>query len=189
MMKKNVNFLILFLFMLFTGNAMYAQEKKHPKYIKYVNEITRQFATEMKQEHGFLCIGSGGSMPYDVEGIDIKFVIYKKATIEDARELIIMITRRLQKIINTHKKIRPYLREYPFGTNRIIISISFYKKNNSYYKNERKYIAYASHIRDLIYYDKYDLKTDEVIDFYNEPYEDAEKIVDNKNTQKENNQI
>ena len=52
-MKKNVNFLILFLFILLTGNFMHADTSlKIEDYEKYVNEIINQFEKEMKQEYG-----------------------------------------------------------------------------------------------------------------------------------------
>ena len=147
----------------------------------------------MKQEHGFLCIGSGGSMPYDVESIDIEFNVYQRATIEKARELIIMATRKLQKIVNAHKKIRPYLREYPFGSRRAFISLSFCKENHEHYADGS--IAYIFHSynqsldRDILCYFIEDPEADETVNLFDEPYEEAEKIVDNKNTQKENSQI
>ena len=193
-MTKNVNFLILFLFILLTGSFMHADiSLKIEDYEKYVNEIINQFEKEMKQEYGFRCIGSGGSMPHDVESIDVKFTMYKRATIEEARELVVMATRKLQRIVNTHEKIRPYLREYPFSSKRVEISLSFCKKNHEQYTDGS--VAYVLHTfnipyeRNLICYCAEDTQIDDLVDLLDESYEEAEKIVDNKNIQKENSQL
>ena len=115
-MEKFVKVLLLCLVVLAGGSILNAKPIQPPEYLIYVNEVTRQFEKEMQKEFGLLCIGSGGSMPHDVEEIDVRFAAYRKATIEQARILVVLATQKLLKMINNHKKIRPFLREYPLKT-------------------------------------------------------------------------
>ena len=187
-MKQIIVNLITFIFFALIGINGYAKEenrKENVNYVKYVDEIVRSFAKEMKKDLGLVCIGSGGSMPYDVEVIEVDFVLYKKATIEDSRELEVKATEKLLKMINDHKKIRPYLREYPFASNRTNVSISFYKPNNEYHLDGS--VAVVSHVKETVYYDKAEptttkkYATEELVDLYKEPYEESLRIIEKKN--------
>ena len=60
---------------------MGAEESKPPDYLKYVNEIVDDFVKDMKKKYNLHCYGSGGSMPTDVEKIDVLFISYHKSTL------------------------------------------------------------------------------------------------------------
>jgi len=96
-----------------------------PEYLKYVNEIVNEFEEEMKKEYGLHCCSSGGAMPHDVQEISVGFQIRKKPTLEEAREMEVTAVKKLLHLVNNHKKIRPFLREYPFGPDRVGVSITF----------------------------------------------------------------
>jgi hypothetical protein len=180
---RKISIIVLVLFALGIDRNLYANETKRNDvdYTIYVDEIVRSFAKEMKKEFGLVCIGGGGGMPYDIEEISVKFVDYKKATIEQAREIEINGTEKLLKMINTHKKIRPYLREYPFVPKRARVSISFYKPDNEYYLDGS--VARVSQVKGMIYYDRAEptktkkYTTVDLIELHEEPYEEALKIV------------
>ncbi|MCP5506170.1 MAG: hypothetical protein H7A38_04740 [Chlamydiales bacterium] len=105
---------------------MNANEKKNSdEYLVLVDEITSAFTQEMKQKYGLHCWASGGRMPYDVEELDLSFSIQGPFTIEEARRLEVQAITKLLDLVNQHEKIRPYLREYPFKSDRVCISISF----------------------------------------------------------------
>ncbi len=104
---------------------MNAKETQPDNYEKYVNEIVDDFVKQMKTKHQLHCYGSGGSMPKDVEKIKVLFISYQHSTVDDARKVEVDAIQELLQRINAHEKIRPYLREYPFGPNRVDISISF----------------------------------------------------------------
>ena len=147
-------------------------------YVGYSNEVINDFIKEVYKEFGFKCIVTGGSMPNDVQSIRIGFIAYRKATVEIARELEVTLIEKFLKTINMHEKIRPYLREYPFRGNRADISISFCnKKNESETENSISSILQA---RNKLFYDVRDLKTGSLITIFEEPYEDALKIVQDK---------
>lgn len=142
--------LALIISTIFIKQKVNATEYESPVYTQYVAEISSSFSNQMKKEFGIECIGSGGSMPYDVEEISIKFVAYQRTTIEEARALEVKVTERLVQMINAHEKIRPFLKEPPFPYYRTKVGISFYKRNNIPYLDGS--VAYVSHVNSKIYY-------------------------------------
>ncbi len=169
----------LFIYFFFFGGLM--AQKEGPLYIQHADEIIHSFEKEcVKEFKGFKLrsIGSGGGFAHDVEEIDVKFFAYEPATIEEARALEVTLTEKLLKKINEHEKIRPYLREYPFPSNRAEVSVSFHKRNGDYYTDGS--VAYVSQIRNKIGYCAADPKTEKFIDLLEEPYEDALKLVQQK---------
>ena len=179
MMARYVNFYVLSILMMLIGLTLDAKKEdiddESPVYTYYVAEITRAFSKQIKKEFGLECIGNGGSMPYDVEEISIKFGARQRATVEQARELEVKITERFVQIINAHEKIRPFLRETPFPSYRAKVGISFYQRNNAPYMDGS--VAYVSQIKGRIYYSAKDLGNPVLKDLKDEPYEEALKIV------------
>jgi hypothetical protein len=131
-MIRCVNVFIFLVFTFFIGLSLNSKENKSPQYIKYVDEIVRDFVKDMEKKYKLHCYGSGGSMPNDVEKIDVLFISYQKSSLDDARKIEVAAIQELLQRINNHEKIRPYLREYPFDTNRIGVSISFRTKTDEY---------------------------------------------------------
>lgn len=167
------SFLFVIMFFWCTSFAS-AKEIRLPEYLKYSGEATRTFSKEIEKELGIYCCGSGGSMPDDVEEIEVECFAYQHATIEQARDLLIKATEKLRSTINSHLKLRPFLREYPFTVPRTKVAISFVKKrtNESYTDGS---VAYVFQVRNRIYYHAEDAKTHNFIDLFDEPYEEALK--------------
>ncbi len=180
-MKTIVNFLFSFSLILstttiFAKDNMKNKNKPKENYLLYVNEIVNSFEKEMNDKYGFICIGTGGGMPYDVEEIFVKFQVYKQVNIEQARKLEIMATKRLQELVNNHKKIRPFLREYPFGTDRCHVFLVFCQKDNDYYTDGS--IAYVFQAREKLHYfaSKSNSKPTDFI--FSEDYKKAKEIIE-----------
>jgi hypothetical protein len=122
-------------------------------------------------------------MPYEVEEISLSFRAYRRATIDEARALNVLITDKLVQAINKHEKLKPYLCEYPFPTSRVGISISFYSLLDKPYSDGSVHdvshittIATTPHKNHLIYDSQYAF-ADQYVTLVEEPYEEAEKIV------------
>lgn len=168
-------------------------------YEKYVNEIINSFATDMKKEYGLVCVGSGGRMPQRVEKVSVSFHAYRRATLEEARELVVKSTQKLVDRINANEKIRPYLMEYPLTWKEVDISIAFHQKGDpsSYYLDGS--VAFVCRARDdklsycaaelqervrpdFVYPDgKVQfgkvVEEEKFVDLMDEPYEEAKAIV------------
>lgn len=174
---KSFPFFVSFICFLLILCQMDAIEYNSPLYTKYVTEVISTFVKEMHKKYGLECGASGGRMPYDVEEISISFTAYHRATVEQARELEVKAIERFVQIINSHEKIRPFLREKPFPANRVRISISFEEtqKSTSFSNNNVEFICHA---KNRLYYLAHDPKNPYVgKDIKDEPYEEALKIV------------
>jgi hypothetical protein len=129
-MTKHVRLIIFLITTLLTTSPIDSKESKSCDYLKYVDEIIEDFAKDMKNKYGLHCCGSGGSMPTDVEEIEAMFISYSHMTVEEARKVEINAVQDLIRRINSHEKIRPYLKEYPFHQGRVGVSISFRTKTD-----------------------------------------------------------
>ncbi len=138
----------------------------------YVNEVIKAAREEIERESNLICIGSGGGMPYDVEEISLKFMAYQRPTLEEARRLHLFATEKLLEKINSHEKIRPFLREYPFKYDRVFVSITYWDKNNDYHEQG---ITLVFNIGDKIRYKQVLPNTELFESFHEETFEEAKK--------------
>lgn len=152
-------------------------------YLKAADELIRSFADEAEKEFQILCVGTGGGMPYDIEEISLKFLAHKHATIEIARKLHVALTERLLKKINTDLKVRPFLREHPFSVGRAEVSISFRQKNNLPYTDGSVSLVYQ--VRSRIYYRAEGDDPHLLRPLFEEPYDQAMKLVKEGNAEPE----
>jgi hypothetical protein len=150
MMIKCVKWCMVFIFITNGCFAMDNEDKDNPPYIEHVVAIFRDAAKQIERELGLECIGSGGAMPRDVERIDLDFIAYQRATVEQARELEVKATEKLVKIINAHEKIRPFLREFPSPASRTGVSISFCKKKQRFLYGWQCCLLFADKGQDLL---------------------------------------
>lgn len=171
--KTIASLLALIAFLFFSSNAIKIHEKE-PKYVTYVYEITNQFIKEMKREHGMICVGEGGSMPLDVEKISLSMSSFQYATIDQAAQLEILATEKLKNLVNSHLSIRPFLREYPFTTERARISVSFRDSESGSQLNGSA-VGRVSQIKNQIIYYYYDASKLQHVEIHREPYEEAKK--------------
>lgn len=158
-MIAHVTTFIFVFFIIITRPTLNAKEINQPEYLKYVDEIVSDFAKYMKKKYKLHCYGSGGSMPTDVEKIEVLFAYYKKSTVDNARKIEVNAIQELLERINTHEKIRPYLREYPFGTDRVGITISFRTKTDGHPLDGS--VALVSLVKNKIFYDAAEIQIEE----------------------------
>ncbi len=165
-------FIPIFLWLLI---PCYAKYQEAP-YESYAREITRGFIQQIEDELDLSCYGDSGMMSEDVEEIGLRFKTWRRANIEEARALIVFVTERLTQAINAHEKIRPYLREYPFPSSRVEISIAFHDLIDNRFADGT--VARSSHISSDITYYEMDAFRDRSSELLEEPYEEALKIVE-----------
>ncbi|NGX47347.1 MAG: hypothetical protein K1000chlam3_00720 [Chlamydiae bacterium] len=178
--KKNVKLAIFLLFViLLSGIQVHKNTSaKSINYETYADKVTYDFIQEVTEEFGYICGLSGGSMPNDIMGISVGFDAFRKATIDEARELIILITQKFLRTINSYEEIRPYLRDYPFNSDRIYVSISF--NNKKHEPETENSISQVTCTRDKIYYSMAAPKTYSLSEIASESYEEAFEIIQGK---------
>jgi hypothetical protein len=177
-MSKYASLFFTFILMVFTSEKINAEEDESPIYTQYVAEVTSTFLKQVYKEFGIECGGSGGSMPYDVESIYVQLSAYRSATVEEARELEVILTEKFVQVINAHEKIRPFLREYPFPPSRADVSISFKKPRRKRSVSPEDDVVRVFQARNKIFYRGMNPENPYVFKaIKDEPYEEARKIV------------
>ena len=114
------------------GQESLDQEALDYTYSSYIRDIVNSFLKQMKEELGIQCSGEGRIRDEDVEVILLKFIAYRRVTIDEARALILFARDKFLEAINAHEKIQPYLAEKPFSLRNISLSISFEGPNGIY---------------------------------------------------------
>lgn len=122
-------------------------------------------------------IGSGGAMMDDVKMISLSFTSFHGFTIEEARQYYVEIAEKYLLLINENEKLRPYLHNYPFDFHNIQFDIGFHDVETRKWSKDSVAFVFCSRKDGIIFYDIYDHEKDKLIDVYEEPYEEALKIV------------
>lgn len=183
--RKCINIFIFVLFVLCTScqnNTKDPVNEGYEKYERYVRQIEQAFAEQMKREFNLQCIGNRGRMHEKVEEMGMKFNAYRRATIEEARALQLLVMDRFVQAINAHEKIQPFLQERPFTFKSIEISIAFEGVNGRYADGSVDYIfnvsdaATATENKNTLFYSSEDPFTGRSVDLFKEPYEEAVRL-------------
>ena len=143
--------LIFVLMAVLIGSAWYIVKREND-YFTHLNRITNKFIGEMEKEHGFSCFSIGGSLAGNIKKVSLKFYCHEKKSIEEARELEIDSVERFCEMINSHKKIRPHLEEFPFTNERVGITVCFRNKDSKKFPPEES-ISLVMSCREKIFYD------------------------------------
>lgn len=168
--------IIASILLLYSSRTQESQvEEKTTNYSVYAHQAIDILKKEVEEKYGVHCYGRGGSMPTDIRSISVNFQVKEKATIEESRILFVSIYEKFRNIINRHEDIRPFLREYPFPCQRIELGLSYYSPDKQ--KNLQKSFEYVSCIKGNIRYAKRDPLTGRYETVYQEPYEEALRIV------------
>ena len=147
--KKHVK-LILVLATVLIGSTWYIVKREND-YFTHLNRITNKFIREMEEEYGFSCFSIGGSLSGNIKKVSLKFNCYEKKSIEEARMLEIDCVERFCEIINSNKKIRSHLEEFPFTNERVGIMICFCKEGFKSFPPEES-ISLVLSCREKLYY-------------------------------------
>ncbi|MDN3506549.1 MAG: hypothetical protein P0S96_04905 [Simkaniaceae bacterium] len=135
---------------IFIASTWYIVNREND-YFTHLNRITKKFIGEMGEKYGFSCFSIGGSLSENIKEISIKFNCYEKKSIEDARALEVNCIERLCEMINSNKKIRSYLEEFPFTNERVSIMICFSKEGFKCFPPEESISLVMSCRENLIY--------------------------------------
>lgn len=148
-------------------------------YERFANQVTKILIEEVKRDLGYSCEMTGGSMPHDIERITVGFAVYEKASVDRAREIEVEITERFLRIINSHERIRPFLREYPFTAKGADIELNFYDRRKKDVQIGNC-VSYVFRAHDEIFYMASETEEYNLEEIAKEKYEDALKQVKTK---------
>lgn len=97
-------------------------------YITLADRLTKQHCDFVAKEYCLEPSGSGGGMMFDVELIHESFRSNRALVLPEARRLYILSSQDLLSRLNGDRKVRPYLRQYPFKVENLTYGIHFYDR-------------------------------------------------------------
>lgn len=159
----------------------------YEEYGSYLEEIRETFGRKMFEEFSLIPQGGSGKMHEKVEVIGMGFTAHRRATIEEARALQLILMNRFVQEVNRHEKIQPFLEINPITYKRICIEISYTGRNGIYSDGsvERTYnvddTAGAVENRNRLFYFANDPFTNKSYDLFEESYEEAIKLANTLN--------
>lgn len=146
-----------------------------PDYITLLDKTTLQFNQDVNQEYQLQCSGYGGSLMDDVSMVVLHYNSIQNHSIVSSRQLIVACMEKLKNKINADAKLRPFLHEYPFPSNRLELSIGFINKNGDFFADDS--VAYVHTCNGKIFYSKYEPVKDRLENIWKEDYAEALRIV------------
>ena len=155
---------------------LYDFQKKSKNYAYQLRKINDKFIREVEKEYSLYCSGSGGSFAGSIKKISLTFYCFEEKTIEEARDLEVKCVERLNQLINSSDKIRPFLYEVPFPSQKVQIMISFCDKDFKSFSADKSISLILNCKGNLYYTEVYnDDRPNETV--LEEPYSEAYKIV------------
>ena len=100
-----------------------------------IDQLFESIMMEFYKKHELYVLCMGGKMVDGIEEIGAKLRFFEPVTIQEARNLEFFVINKLLTSINQNENLRKYLKEYPFPSDRLKISIEFKKKTGSPYYN------------------------------------------------------
>ncbi len=144
-------------------------------YEKSISETTAKTIKKISTETDLIPVGTGGGMMYGIRMKALSFYYYKEVDMMTARKLLVYCVEEYLAAINSNKKVRPYLVNYPFTEKNIEINIFFFKPDRRNLPSGK--ITIASAIEGKVEYqtdnpDGYKLDT-----LHEESYEESKKLI------------
>ena len=142
-------------------------------------QFTDKYVQSIEKEYGFDLFAQGCSMPEKIEWITVMFITDAPENVEGARRIVVPIVLQLIQDMNNDINLRPHLAEYPATLKNVKLTIIFQKQWEGR-DNPNRYINSVMVIgrKGTIYYDLYNEKCTMLVDYYQEPFEVAEQILE-----------
>ena len=142
---------------------------------KAFRNFIQDFINEMDLKYGLICTGDGSSGHDKITSISLMLDIHRRASLEEAREIHIEAKERLIEMIHQNPKIQSYLSMDPFPKINIKLSIIYGPDERFCYCDGT--IAGTIEGQGTICYLGSEVLNPRLLDLYEEPYEEALKIV------------
>ena len=119
-----VLFLSFFLLTLSLGHAMQPKMHFFDEDSQIIYQVNAQASKILKKRYRLEPMGTGFSAPDDlILEMDLAVRCYANLDIPKARRLVVKAARTYLEIINSNKKLKPFLVEHPFGPKNIAFDI------------------------------------------------------------------
>lgn len=156
---------------LLISTSLHAEQE----HIKLINRFNAAFAKELKKEKSMCLFGYGGRMMFDVEEVFMSYQVTQCVSMEEARRLFVEISEKYLVRINGDEKLRPFLHNYPFTINNLDLNLGFKDAKRQFQKG-LAFVMYSKRTGHIVY-NSYNSETDMLDTIYEEPYEEAVRLV------------
>ncbi|WP_044882471.1 hypothetical protein [Neochlamydia sp. EPS4] len=124
MNKIHVPIFIILMFILSGCVLSLLDSYEEPEQAEFVGEILDKASKKLQKKYSMRTIGTGIGMPDGVVTmLALSFEKTGPLTKEEGRRIIVDCVQEILQIINTHEKIRPYLKNYPFSARDIEVRV------------------------------------------------------------------
>jgi hypothetical protein len=149
---------------------------------EFANQVQKKAAMNIKKETGLIPFGSGGQMMDQIKMLHLAFICHQPINIEKGRELALKASEELLLQINSEEKIRPFLNNFPFEPQNIIIELYIQKADGHSFGGEILSVVFVN--EGIIKYKIDDPNSNQLLTIFEEKYEEAlQKLNDaNSNT-------
>ncbi|MDP1834389.1 MAG: hypothetical protein Q8K75_00520 [Chlamydiales bacterium] len=138
-------------------------------YHKMSDCIVSNYIRSMPRE--IQVIGTGGSFTGEVRYVRTMFCLTAKASVTDARKIVVPEVMKLISAYNSDRQIRPFLHDYPFTYKNAAYSLSFRDKYGNYYSDGS--VALVTIHPAGIAYSKHNPATEQLEEILAETWEEA----------------
>lgn len=103
----------------------------YSKQEKIADDIVAQVARSLSARFNLHPVGFGGSVHDAVEKVSLSFNCNRQMSQDEYRKLVVKSANYLLEKINNNNQLEPYLRNYPFDSNNIELSIFIFAEDGS----------------------------------------------------------
>ena len=145
-------------------------------YEKIANGITYRVGKQLKKDINLQYVGGGGGMMDSIRMMAMSFQLFHEVDLPEARRILVCATTEYLNAINDSKRVRPYLRNYPFKVENIEIMIWVQTANNRDVAPDE--IAFMSSDNGILIYKIVENRTPYTSkEIHQETYQEALKII------------
>jgi hypothetical protein len=125
---------VLIVFVLFGCNKYkveYFETKESRERESLCNKILKNVSTQLKQEKNLSPFGFGGQTSNGVEMLALSFIYFQPLEIKESRELLLYCIDSFVDAVNKEERIHYYLKNSPFTSKNIQVTIYLYNPDGS----------------------------------------------------------
>lgn len=145
-------------------------------YCKILDCVVTSYCKEFVNSRRMILSGYGGEMMDDIQKVTLRFLSNDSLNVEQARILYVELMEEFLQRLNSCKKIRLYLHEFPFRIDNVRLTIAFENNERNITQDGHTALMYIGKNCELLFRG-YNPETEEFYSLNRERYEVARKIV------------